>query len=28
LRRASNLTADKKCPRCGSGIAVVGEVNF
>ena len=28
LRRASSLTADKKCPRCGSGIAVVGEVRF
>ena len=28
LRRESRLADDKKCPRCGSGIAVVGEVGF
>jgi pyruvate formate lyase activating enzyme len=28
LRRESRLAADKKCPRCGSGIAVVGELSF
>ncbi len=28
LRRASVLGADKKCPRCGRGIAVAGEISF
>jgi pyruvate formate lyase activating enzyme len=28
LRRQSNLTAEKKCPRCGDGIAIVGDVGF
>jgi pyruvate formate lyase activating enzyme len=28
LRRCSNLAENKKCPRCGGGIAIVGEVNF
>jgi len=28
LRRCSNLAENKKCPQCGGGIAIVGEVNF
>ncbi len=28
LRRCSNLAENKKCPRCGGGIAIVGEVGF
>lgn len=28
LRRDSRLTSDKKCPQCGSMIAIIGEVFF
>jgi Pyruvate-formate lyase-activating enzyme len=28
LHGTSSLTADKKCPRCGGGIAVVGELKW
>jgi pyruvate formate lyase activating enzyme len=28
LRRQSRLSGQKKCPRCGSGIAIVGDVGY
>jgi pyruvate formate lyase activating enzyme len=28
IRLCNNLAADKKCPRCGSGIAIVGDIKL